>query len=308
MNSESEESEEMAPSGAGEGNTKPLPRASKRVKTEAKKRISPSKYWCFTLNNYTEKNFEEMAPIFHVGGRYVYGKEVGEQGTPHLQGWICFTTKQRPLEFMGAAWNKIHWEKSDIKREAAAIKYCLKEGGEYRTNIENIIAYLPIEDPMKGLVRYDWQVKMDNMLTTKPDDRKIYWLWDSIGNTGKTSWASSLIGKRQDAIYVCGKAADVKFGIVKSKFPVHIVIWDLSRSQEMYVSYQGMEEVKNGIFFSCKYEASMHRQNKPHVIVFANFAPDRSKLSPDRWVVEEINTHTSHVGQAFLTEGPSGPV
>ena len=39
---------EVAESNLGEGNTNPPP----------KKRISPSKMWCFTLNNYTS---EEMA-------------------------------------------------------------------------------------------------------------------------------------------------------------------------------------------------------------------------------------------------------
>lgn len=32
-----------------------------------------------------------------------------------------------------------------------------------------------------------------------------------------------------------------------------------------------VEEIKNGIFASTKYECGMHKMNRPHVIVFANF-------------------------------------
>jgi hypothetical protein len=41
---------------------------------------------CFTLNNYTSQEYEAL--LYNDNFKYVIiGKEVGESGTPHLQGY-----------------------------------------------------------------------------------------------------------------------------------------------------------------------------------------------------------------------------
>lgn len=50
--------------------------------------------WCFTLNNYTESELDNISAI---ECKYLlYGHEKGENGTPHLQGYIVF---QNPKSF-----------------------------------------------------------------------------------------------------------------------------------------------------------------------------------------------------------------
>jgi Putative viral replication protein len=45
--------------------------------------------FCFTLNNYTEDEFKKIGEYMLKNAVYgIVGREIGELGTPHLQGYI----------------------------------------------------------------------------------------------------------------------------------------------------------------------------------------------------------------------------
>ena len=53
----------------------------------------PAKDWCFTLNNPRSKDITKLQSLEY--GYLVYQLEIGEQGTPHIQGFVQMREKQR---------------------------------------------------------------------------------------------------------------------------------------------------------------------------------------------------------------------
>jgi len=59
---------------------------------------SRAKHWVFTLNNYTEEEVNALVSLGNSGidcTYLIYGRETGDSGTPHLQGFISFPERTR---------------------------------------------------------------------------------------------------------------------------------------------------------------------------------------------------------------------
>lgn len=111
-----------------------------------------------------------------------------------------------------------------------------------------------------------------------------------------------------------GKASDSKYLLSQwidqddEKKDDLICIFDYTRSIENFVSYQGLEEIKNGIFMNTKYESKMVIINNPTVVVFANFLPEWEKLTGDRWRVMSLVDGAANfvVRCPLLSQGAEG--
>lgn len=55
-----------------------------------------SRGWCFTINNYTDDDILEILYMHDNAVYTVFGFEVGEKGTPHIQGYTYF---KNPIRF-----------------------------------------------------------------------------------------------------------------------------------------------------------------------------------------------------------------
>jgi len=89
------------------------------------------KNWCFTLNNFTQDEESEFQVSHDVVTYIVYGKEKGDQQTPHLQGYLEFSKNVRmPAIKKLFKCNRIHLEKRIGTADQAAA-YCKKDGDVY---------------------------------------------------------------------------------------------------------------------------------------------------------------------------------
>lgn len=236
-----------------------------------------ARHYMLTINN-PETSGEQMEQTFKAFcSKYVYQVEQGASGTKHVQALISF---DNPISWKSVkkVFHTAHIEKA--KNLQMCIKYCQK----YDTRIEGpfIQGYPNFNVSIIKELR-EWQATFLNEIKNS-NDRKIYWVYDKVGNSGKTALAKYMV-LTQKAMYVSGKSADIKYAIstyLENDVP-KIVIFDYPRSLENYVSYGAIEEVKNGIFFSNKYESKMCIFEPPVVIIFSNFLPDHSQLSEDRW-------------------------
>lgn len=84
-----------------------------------------SRKWCYTLNNYTPDDEASIQAWTGVRAS-IYGREVGENGTPHLQGAVCFENK-KSFNQVRALLERAHWEKVR-SRGSEAWDYCKKDG------------------------------------------------------------------------------------------------------------------------------------------------------------------------------------
>lgn len=87
--------------------------------------------WCFTLNNWKDEDLEAFKSWFITENKAnwcVIGKEIGERGTPHLQGAVYFRNPAG-MTALKKCHDKCHWENMRGTCEQN-LDYCTKEDKE----------------------------------------------------------------------------------------------------------------------------------------------------------------------------------
>lgn len=248
-------------------------------------------HWFFTWNNYEEGDIETLETFFNeFCHKYCFQREIGANGTHHLQGVISMYKKSRWTEF--GLPKAIHWEK--VQHITKSYIYCSK----IESRMPGTLPYCKNYQYTKPLeiitVLKPWMEDIINIVQQPADRRKVHWRWESVGGTGKSSFSKYLCHK-YNAIYIDeGKKSDIINLIYKLKtINEHsIIVIDVPRDNGNNVSYKAIEQIKNGMICNTKYETGMRLFNSPHIIIFSNFPPELSKLSKDRWDVVELEAET----------------
>lgn len=170
---------------------------------------TPKKAYCFTLNNYSEDEFEAIGRVCETLAHYaIVGREVGESGTRHLQGYIRFA---RPYRFSTIKDRHLPRCHIEVARGSAVSNrgYCSKagdfkeygtcptsaEGGSTRDEIGSCFA-TRMEGRRRGLVQFAedqpgaWYFSgfnlLRNWLSIQPPierpDVHVQWYWGPPGS------------------------------------------------------------------------------------------------------------------------------
>jgi len=157
--------------------------------------------WCFTLNNWVPDNEDTLktVPFKYL----VYGKEKGESGTPHLQGFIIFDKPKRLSACVKIV--QAHWSIAKGTSEQAS-DYCKKDGDFFesgtpptpgkRTDLQGVsdmikegksIQEIASEHP-ETFIKFgrgirDLKLTLDTKYT--PEGLRGVWYWGPPG-TGKS--------------------------------------------------------------------------------------------------------------------------
>lgn len=174
---------------------------------------------------------------------------------------------------------------------ASRIGRFIKERVQARDSGKQLAA---LKEQYENSALRSWQRRLKELVEGDVHPRKIHWLWENIGNVGK-SWMANYLGAVMGAtILTTGKKVDMAY--IFAQKPTAIVVFDLSRvteageGREHYLdgTYSLAEDLKNGRVVSTKYESKTVFFPSPHVIFFSNFPPDLSKWSHDRYDVQEL--------------------
>lgn len=269
----------------GAGNTDSAP--------SAKKQQNQYIYWSFTYNGYILETIEIMLQVLKCEcDWYVIQEETGESGNKHLQGTFKLKKRKRKTELI----HIIHGPHYEVtQRATASVVYCSRidkrTGCIWTHNFE--IPYIPdtVFQP------HGWQLQILDIISKPPHPREINWFWEPFGGVGKSEMCDWLEDYKQ-AQRCEGKASDVFYIIKKNPNRRNIFFFDITKENMEWFKYSTIEKIKNGRIISGKYDSDIVRFARPHVFVFANIPPDKSKMATkDRWNIQLITTEQDSLAE-----------
>lgn len=228
--------------------------------------------------------------------RATFQAERGDkEGYLHWQMTVELKTRKRWTWFKHHFLNGVYAER--VRNEEASFDYANK----FETRIEGPYQYpAPIEMPTdyfreEHCIPFEWQVDLEHKLRGPADGRTVFWFWSDEGLSGKTIFARHLLLSVPGMQYCKGFKRDVFMTLNTS---TRGVIINFARGDYFNEHTMTMlEDLKDGLIFSSKYESRAMIVDRLHIVVFANEPPNtlcRNALSGDRLIIEETGATARH--------------
>lgn len=244
---------------------------------------------------------EFMKPLLKGADKWIYQLECGKDtALYHIQGYYHLIKKVRNstqkhswLEFIKeqyCAGFSVYHEPAATEGKDSLKEYCMKVDTRVAGPWADKQIYMGADLPAK---LYSWQEHIKNTVLEKPaDDRTINWVFDPVGNTGKSKFCKLMEFKHQCPVLEFATDRDLMY-LMSQYMGRKAYFLDLTRVKPAMYSgddmYATMEKIKNGRVMNTKYQTSIQHMMSPHLWVFSNSLPKLEKLSSDRWRVWTIN-------------------
>lgn len=287
--------------------------------------MSRGKNWCFTLNNYSLEDEERLKKLVEINEcvYIIFGKEVGESGTPHLQGFVAFGKRVYLTDVRKRVSDKAHFELARLVPES--IEYCKKDGDVFeagmipvgqgkRTDIEDfkidvksgllnmkeirekhstvyakykgfVLEYVQDNAPKITPPAYTLHEWQEELLEKleQPPDDRT--IQFIVDQTGNNgkTWFAHWYASKNSDCQVMCPGKRADMAYILRQ-DIRVLILDAPRSKQgEFIQYDFLEDVKNGFVFSPKYESTQKTLANVHLVVLMNEPPDLTKLSSDRF-------------------------
>lgn len=152
-----------------------------------------------------------------------------------------------------------------------------------------------------------WQQNIIDILEGPVNDRQIIWILDPKGGSGKSVLARYIEDYMNGIMLTQMGGAKDTATILQGAKPLsdRPIVIDLPRQAEMKEIYSPIEMIKNGRMTVVKYTGGMLRWRPGHVVVMANFPPNMTAWSPDRYRIIELKGTESVPGLTLRSPAPS---
>lgn len=151
---------------------------------------------------------------------------------------------------------------------------------------------------VESLPLFKWQSDLWHTLEGPVDPRKIIFVVDPQGNSGKT-YFTKLFQSRNE--YECDvmSPAESKNLCYLYKRETRFLFVDVPLSYGD-LDYTFLEQVKDGHITSTKYMPENKRFSPPHVVVLTNVYPNTNMLIRDRYSIYEVNESNKKYVETYL--------